>query len=201
MQWGRLLGVVAIWVVVASVIYWLASQLVSFTTLLATIVALGFSATSVSIAIYHWLTIDPRFVQISLWAAGNESDRKYRVIAEVMNIGGKFADKCTCEVMRIVDGTVESLKDIILLDFVPIDTPAGKLKPLLESSEFAMSQNTTIRLRDYIPERLREGDRLNFRLKLVANGVVRLSHEFGLPDWTTLSESQKHTVLPSLNAL
>jgi uncharacterized Tic20 family protein len=200
MQLGHAL-VVAVSVVVISVVVLLVSLHVSFATLIATAVALFFSAISVSIAILHRFTIVPRFVQISLWAAGKESDKKYRVIAEVMNIGGKFADKCACEVMRIVDETPESLQNRIQLGFVPIDTPAGKLNPLVESPEFSMSQNTRIRLRNYIPESLREEGRLNLQLKLEANGVVRLSDRFGLPDWTTLSDAQKRTVLPSLNAL
>jgi len=200
LHWGHVI-VVALLGVVISVIVLLVSLLVSFVTLVAIAVGLAFSVTSLSIAILPRFAIVPRFVQISLWAAGEVSDKKYRVIAEVMNVGGKFVEKCTCEVMRIVDGHPEVLQDRIRLEFVPIDTPAGKLKPLVESSEFSMPQNTRVRLRNYIPERLREEGKLNLQLKLEANGFICFSESFGLPDWASLSDAQKHTVLPSLNAL
>jgi hypothetical protein len=193
--------VVALWGAVISVIVLLASLLISLTTLVATAVALALSATSLSITILPKFAIVPRFVQVSLWAAGEASAKKYRVIAEVMNVGGKFAEKCTCEVMRIVGGHPKVLQDRIRLEFVPIDTPAGKLKPLVAASEFSMPQNTRVRLRNYIPEGLREEDKLNLQLKLEADGFVHFSDSFGLPDWASLADAQKHTVLPSLNAL
>lgn len=167
----------------------------------ATAFALGFGSLSLSLTGYNRLVIKPRFVQVSLRAVGKVSDKKYRVVAEVMNIGGGSADKCMCEVMRIVDGKKESLLEKIHLDFVPVDTPVGKLDPLFGSSTFSMFPSTRILLRNYIPECLRVKGKRNLKLKLEANGCVAWSHEFGLPDWASLSDAQKRAQVPNLNVL
>lgn len=165
----------------------------------ATAFALLAGSLSLSLALNNRLVIMPRFVQVSLQAVGEESDKKYRVVAEVMNIGGRSADKCTCEVERLCDGGWEPLPEKLLLDFVPVDTPVGKMKPLREEQTFSIFPNTIKRLRNYIPERLREQDKLNLRLKLDANGVVQQYQEFGLPDWTDMIDAQKHARIPSFN--
>jgi hypothetical protein len=170
-------------------------------TLLATCLALVAGAFSLSIAILRWFAIAPRFVQVSLQATGQASDRNYRIVAEVMNIGGRHADKCTCEVMRIVGGSKVSLPEKIHLDFVPVDTPVGKLDPLLGSERFSMYPGTRIRLRNYVPESLREQGKRNLILKLDAGARVEWSEEFGLPDWTCMIDAQKRAQVSSLYAL
>lgn len=166
---------------------------------LATGFALFVSMASLSIAIRHRFAITPRFVQVSLQAFGGESDKKYRVVAEVMNIGGRSADKCTCEVMRLCDGGWKPLPEKLLLDFVPVDTPVGKMTPLRADQTFSMFPNTRTRLRNYIPERLSEKDKCNLILKLDANGVVVQSEKFGLPDWTSMKCAQKLAGVPDFN--
>jgi hypothetical protein len=203
--------IAALWLVVISVIASLAWLFLKGTpislesrdsaTLVATAVALIVGATSLSIAILHRFAITPRFVQVSLWATGQIGDKKYRVVAEVMNIGGRYADKCTCEVMRVVDGKKESLPEKIQLDFVPVDTPVGKLDPLFGSPTFSMYPSTRIRLRNYVPECLREQGKRNLFLKLDAGGRIEWSQEFGLPDWTFMIDAQKRAQISSLNAL
>ena len=165
----------------------------------ATAFALLVGSLSLSLALNNRLVIMPRFVQVSLQAVGEESDKKYRVVAEVMNIGGRSADKCTCEVMRLCDGGWEPLPEKLLLDFVPVDTPVGKMIPLREEQTFSMFPNRRTRLRSYIPERLREQDKRNLILKLDANGVVEQSQEFGLPDWTSMIDAQERARIPSFN--
>lgn len=199
-----------LWFVAISVIGWLAWSSKGTTislesrdlaTLLATLLALIVGAFSLSIAIHHGFAITPRFVQVSLQATGQASDKNYRMVAEVMNIGGRYADKCACEVMRIVGGKKESLPEKIQLDFVPVDTPVGKLDPLLGSQIFPMYPGTRIRLRNYIPESLREQDKRNLILKLDAGGRVEWSKEFGLPDWASMIGAQKRAQISSLYAL
>ena len=162
-------------------------------------IALLVGSFSLSLALHNRLRIIPRFVQVSLQAVGEESDKKYRVVAEVMNVGGGFADKCTCEVMRLCDEGWEPLPEKLLLDFVPVDTPVGKMKPLRERQTFSMFPNTRTRLRNYVPERLRDKDKRNLILKLDANGVVEQSEAFGLPDWTNMIAVQKCAGVPSFN--
>jgi len=158
---------------------------------LATALALGMGMTSLATASYNLYAVMPQFVQVFLFADGDETDKKYRVVAEVMNIGGGFAGKCTCEVMRIVDGRRMELPERIQLKFVPVDTSAGKLDPLLGSQTFAMPPKTRVYLRDYIPEGLRDEGKRNMVLKLDADGRVVWSHEFGLPDWAVMVNVQK----------
>jgi hypothetical protein len=162
-------------------------------------IALLVGSFSLSLALHNRLRIIPRFVQVSLQAVGEESDKKYRVVAEVMNVGGGFADKCTCEVMRLCDGGWEPLPEKLLLDFLPVDTPVGKMIPLREEQTFFMFPNTRTRLRNYVPERLRDKDKRNLILKLDANGVVEQSQEFGLPDWASMIDAQERARIPSFN--
>jgi hypothetical protein len=103
--------------------------------------------------------------------------------------------------MRIVGGKRESLPEKIQLDFVPVDTPVGKLDPLLGSQIFPMYPSTRIRLRNYVPESLREQDKRSLILKLDAGGRVEWSKEFGLPDWTPMIDAQKRAQISSLYAL